>query len=85
MSKDYMEVGAGSDCDIVVDGEDIETLHAKLYPYKDGYFIEDVSKTSGVYINAERLEAGVKRFIKHHDFTTLGKSGKVLNLTSIKV
>lgn len=85
MSKDYMEVGSGSDCDIVVEGEDIETLHAKLYPYKDGYFIEDISKTSGVYINAERLESGVKRFIKHHDFTTLGKSGKVLNLTSIKV
>ena len=83
--KDYIEVGSLDECDIVVEGEDIEPLHAKLYPYKDGYFIEDISKTSGVYINAERLESGVKRFIKHHDFTTLGKSGKVLNLTSIKV
>jgi len=78
-------VGCDPENDIIVEGEDIEALHAKLYPYKDGYFIEDVSRTSGIYINAERLESGVKKLIRHEDFTSLGKHGKILNLSNIKV
>ena len=85
VQKGYISVGSDLTNDVVIDGEDIESLHAKLYPYKDGFFIEDVSKTSGVYINAERLEASVKKLIRHEDFTSLGKHGKILNLTNIKV
>ncbi len=85
VQKGYLAVGCDPENDIIVEGEDIEALHAKLYPYKDGYFIEDVSRTSGIYINAERLESGVKKLIRHEDFTSLGKHGKILNLSNIKV
>ena len=85
VQKGYLSVGSDLTNDVVIEGEDIESLHAKLYPYKDGFFIEDVSKTSGIYINAERLESGVKKLIRHQDFTSLGKHGKILNLTNIKV
>ncbi len=85
IQKGYMSVGSDSTNDVVIEGEDIEPLHAKLYPYKDEFFIEDVSKTSGVYINAERLESDVKKLIRHQDFISLGKHGKILNLTNIRV
>lgn len=81
--KGYLKVGSAADCDLIVEGDDIAPFHAKLYPYRNGYFIEDVSDSSGIYVNAERLGAGVKKFIRHQDFTCLGKNGKVLNLTHL--
>lgn len=81
--RDYIKVGSGDDCDLLVHGDDIAAFHAKLYRYKDGFFIEDVSGTSGIYVNAERLEKGMKKFIRHQDFTALGKHGKVLNLSNL--
>lgn len=83
--KEYISVGRSSECDIVIKGEDIEDEHARLYPFKEGYLIEDVSNSSGIYINAERLESDTRRYIRHQDFTTIGKYGNVLNLTQVKV
>jgi hypothetical protein len=80
-TRDYIKVGSADDCDIIIIGDDIAPFHAKLYKYKEGFFIEDVSETSGIYINAERLSKGMKRFIRHQDFTVLGKHGNVLNLS----
>jgi len=81
--KGYLIVGSDSSCDVVVEDEDVASEHARLYPYKSGYFIEEIGITSGIYINAERLEKGVKRFIKSQDYIILGKNGKLLNLNSI--
>ena len=84
LKKDYILIGTSDECDVKIEGEDIEEEHAKLYPYKEGYFIEDISNKSGVYINAERLEMGAKRLIRHQDITTIGKHGNILNLTQVK-
>jgi len=81
--RDYIKVGSAEDSDLVVQGEDIAAFHAKLYRHKEGFFIEDVSGTSGIYVNAERLEKGMKKFIRHQDFTVLGKHGKILNLSNV--
>ncbi len=83
--KDYIIVGHNPKCDIVVDGEDIADKHAKIYRYKNGYFIEDLENTSGVYVNSERVDRGVKKFIRKQDYVALGKNGKVLNLQNIQL
>lgn len=83
IQKDYLIVGSAQNCDIIVEGDDIASEHAKLYVYKSGYFIEDLQNTSGVYVNAEKLDKGVKQFIRHQDYVVLGKNGKVLNLQQI--
>ena len=82
--KDYFIAGASETCDLVIEGDDIEPEHARIYPFKEGFFIEDISHSSGIYINAMRLEGGVKKFIKNQDFVTLGKNGKIVNLNDIK-
>jgi len=82
-NKEYYIAGASESCDLVIEGDDIEQEHARLYPYKEGFLIEDISNTSGIYINAQRLESGMKRFIRNQDFVTLGKNGKVINLNNL--
>lgn len=81
--RDYLTIGSGENCDIVVDGEDIAREHAKLYQYPKGMFIEEMPDSSGVYINAERLERGVRQLVKLQDFVVLGKNGKILNLQNL--
>lgn len=82
IEKDYLIAGSSAHCDIQIEGDDIEDEHAHIYPHKEGYFIEDISHSSGVYINAMRLETGVKKFIRNQDYVTLGKNGKILNLNN---
>lgn len=82
-AKEFYLAGASQECDLHIQGDDIEQEHARLYPYKDGYFIEDISNSSGIYINAQRLESGMKKFIRNQDFVTLGKNGKVVNLNNL--
>lgn len=81
--KEYYLVGASKACDLRIQGDDIEQEHARLYPFKEGFFIEDISNSSGIYINAQRLESRVKKFIRNQDFVTLGKNGKVVNLNNL--
>jgi len=81
--KDYIIVGSDSTCDMIVAGEDIALQHAKIYLYETGYFIEDLEDSSGVYVNAMRVEKGMKKFIRKQDYVVLGKNGKVLNLQNI--
>jgi len=84
-AKDYIIVGSSPKCDIIIEGEDIAERHAKIYRYKSGYFIEDLENTSGVYVNAERVDKGVKKFFRKQDFVALGKNGKILNLQNIQL
>jgi len=83
VDKGYLVAGTAQSCEIVMEGEDIASEHAKLYPFKGGYLIEDMFDTSGVYINAEKLEKGVKKFIRAQDYIVLGKTGKILNLHNL--
>ncbi len=85
LEKDYIIVGSSSSCDMVIDGEDVAGEHAKIYIYQTGYFIEDLQDTSGVYVNALRVEKGTKKFIRKQDYVVLGKNGRVLNLQNIPI
>jgi len=85
VTKDYLIVGSDASCDMVVEGEDIAAKHAKIYKYQTGYFIEDLDDTSGVYVNAERIDRGVKKFIRKQDYVVLGKNGRVINLQNIQL
>ncbi|MEA3354640.1 MAG: FHA domain-containing protein [Campylobacterota bacterium] len=81
--KGYLIVGSAKSCDVHVEGEDIAQEHAKLFHYKGGFFIEDIGNTSGVYVNAEKVDKGVKKFVRAQDYIVLGKNGKILNLHNI--
>ncbi len=83
--KDFLLVGRDPGCDIVIDGDDIAPQHAKIYRYQSGYFIEDLPGTSGVYVNAERVDLGTKKFIRKQDYVVLGKNGRVVNLQNIEL
>ena len=85
VKKDYIIVGSDESCDMVVYGEDIAPQHAKIYIYESGYFIEDLDNTSGIYVNAMRVEKGMKKFIRTQDYVVLGKNGKILNLQNIPI
>jgi rRNA-processing protein FCF1 len=78
--KEYFLVGSGKDCDIQIAGDDIAKEHARLYKYNNGYYIEDAGDTSGVYVNAEKVDKNVKKYVRFQDHITLGKNGQVLNL-----
>jgi len=84
VKRDYIIVGSDSICDMIVEGEDIAQQHAKIYQYENGFFIEDMPDTSGIYVNAMRLEKGMKKFIRKQDYVALGKNGRVLNLQNIQ-
>ncbi len=85
VKKDYIIVGSDESCDMIVRGEDIAPKHAKIYIYESGYFIEDLENTSGIYVNAMRVEKGMKKFIRVQDYVALGKNGKILNLQNIPI
>lgn|GEM_PF-2531693 len=78
--KEFLLIGSGEGTDIRLDAEDVSEEHAKLYPYRGGFLIEDMLDTNGIFINSERLEVGVKRFINIKDYVVLGKKGALLNL-----
>ena len=85
ITKDYIIIGSSPSCDMVVEGEDIASKHAKIYRYQTGYMIEDMQNTSGVYVNAERVEIGTKKFIRKQDYVVLGKNGRVVNLQNLPI
>lgn len=80
--KEYLIIGSSEDCDVIIEGEDISKEHARLWFYKGGFLIEDLMSSDGIYINSERLEAGVKKFITPRDYVVLGKHGTLLNLNN---
>ncbi|MBN2823884.1 MAG: FHA domain-containing protein, partial [Campylobacterales bacterium] len=84
-AKDYLIIGSDEGCDIVVEGEDIASKHAKIYKYQTGYFIEALAGSSGVYVNAQRIDEGTKKFIRKQDYVVLGKNGRVVNLQNIEL
>ncbi len=83
VKKDYIIIGSDPGCDMVIECEDVADKHAKVYKYKSGYMIEDMPNTSGVYVNAQRVEAGTKKFIRKQDYVVLGKNNCVVNLQNL--
>ena len=52
-----LAIGRGSDCDIVVEGEFISRLHARLEAQGEVMALVDVSR-NGTFVNGERAEGG---------------------------
>jgi predicted component of type VI protein secretion system len=60
-TKSEMTVGRLSDNDIVIDYPAVSGHHCKLSLVGDGYFVEDLGSTNGVFVNANKtLKAGLK-------------------------
>jgi hypothetical protein len=60
-TKNEMTVGRLPDNDIVIDYPAVSGHHCKLSLVGDGYFVEDLGSTNGVFVNANKtLKSGLK-------------------------
>lgn len=50
-------IGRGRDCDIVLDDAGVSRRHAELRPSAEGWTVEDLRSTNGVYVNGRQLRA----------------------------
>jgi len=84
----YVQVGRGSQSgnDIVVGENDktVSRIHLKITAHKQGFFLEDLS-SMGTYVNGERIEKNVKKFVTAKHRIGLGKKNCTLDLTHIKI
>lgn len=89
--KGYVQVGRSANeeyaNDLVFPNDTtISRVHLKVTAYKGGFYIEDMS-AAGTFINAQRIEKGVKQFVKPGPETdiVLGRKGTKLNLNEQKI
>jgi len=84
----YVQVGRGSQSgnDIIIGENDktVSRIHLKITAHKQGFFLEDLS-SMGTYVNAERIEKNVKKFVTAKHSIGLGKKGCVLDLMHHKI
>lgn len=87
--KGYVQVGRsdkeehGNDI-IFKDDKTLSRVHLVVTAYKGGFFIEDKS-ANGTFVNAQKIEKGVKQFVKPSDEIVLGRNGTKLNLNEQKI
>lgn len=62
-------VGRGADCDIRIDRESISLHHAHIGWSEDGWFVEDLGSTNGVYVNDSQVRRAA---VREPDFLKLG-------------
>lgn len=65
-------VGSNPDADIFIDNTKVSWEHCRVTPTRDGYLIEDLGSTNGVYVNGSRITQRVK--VGLEDKVTLGKT-----------
>ena len=58
ITKEKTLLGAGSDCDILVEAEGLSRKHVIILAEGDQFFVVDQGSTNGVFINEERLVPG---------------------------
>jgi predicted component of type VI protein secretion system len=58
LTKDKTLLGAGSDCDILVEAEGLSRKHVMILAEGDQFFVVDQGSTNGAFINEERLVPG---------------------------
>ncbi len=84
----YVQVGRGSQSgnDIIIGENDktVSRIHLKITAHKQGFFLEDFS-SMGTYVNEERIEKNVKKFVSTKHTIALGKKGCVLDLMDRKI
>jgi hypothetical protein len=84
----YVQVGRGSQSgnDIIIGENDktVSRIHLKITAHKQGFFLEDLS-SMGTYVNGERIEKNVKKFVTAKHSIGLGKKGCTLDLMHHKI
>jgi len=84
----FVQIGRGSQSgnDIVIGRDDktVSRIHLKITAHKQGFFLEDLS-SMGTYVNGERIEKNVKKFVTVKHTVVLGKKNCILDLTDIKI
>jgi hypothetical protein len=58
LTKDKTLLGAGSDCDILIEAEGLSRKHVVVLAEGDQYYVVDQGSTNGVFIDEERLVPG---------------------------
>lgn len=66
-------LGKSSGCDLQLDEESVDELHAKVTFEERHYYIEDLASSSGVFINDKQIEPNRCTRIKHDDIVRLGE------------
>lgn len=86
--KKCIQVGRGlqSGNDIILGKGDktVSRIHLKVSPHKQGFFLEDLS-SMGTYVDGERLEKSVKKFVTEKHRVVLGKKECFLDLSDFKI
>ncbi len=61
ITKEEMTVGRRPDNDIVIDNPTVSGRHCKITLSGDGYFVEDLNSSNGVFVNAKKiLKSGLR-------------------------
>lgn len=49
----HLIIGRGEDCEIRIEDNSVSRRHARVYPSKEGYLVEDLQSTNGTFVNDE--------------------------------
>lgn len=55
LEKDVLTIGRDVSNDVVVNDAEVSRTHARLTAQADGYMVEDLASTNGVFINGQRI------------------------------
>jgi pSer/pThr/pTyr-binding forkhead associated (FHA) protein len=69
-AKDEITVGRKPDNDVVIDNPAVSGHHCKIVRSGDGFFVEDLNSTNGVFLNAKKI---VKSGLQNNDVIGIAK------------
>jgi pSer/pThr/pTyr-binding forkhead associated (FHA) protein len=67
-------IGRDSNCDIVLDREDVSVRHALLLKENERFYIEDLSSTAGTTVHKVRLMLGLRMLVTTRSEIRIGKT-----------
>lgn len=76
-TKEEMNFGRGAECDVVIEGNDVSRIHARVSVKEGRYTIEDLGSFNGTFVNSVPVNGPME--IKHMDVIQIGSSMLVFN------
>ena len=55
LGTDTVDFGRSSECEILIDNENVSRKHARISFINDEYHLEDLDSTNGTYVNGVRI------------------------------